>query len=247
MSDVNNLDNKKCPFDLSKYKSNDVVAPIGSLPWAIIQVYMGKIVARSEWETPDEYIALTVKNPDSASHIDKHDKYGVSNWQPTSGDLMACDWVLLSKVKPVECMLSFDLEIGVGTSKDISGAWGYLADEESTSIGLSPFGILTSLKNKTDIKKLSLFIWDDDYGIILRVSSDKNQAGHQKMQALFKKDLTVTVSDVLYHLGGISEGQITGEDEYEFAGFYQDNDAKKLGALLKQNVDKTLHFCFNWK
>ncbi|MCC8381644.1 MW1434 family type I TA system toxin [Xenorhabdus sp. PB30.3] len=118
MSDVNKLDDKQCPFDLSKYKSNDVVAPIGSLPWAIIQVYMGKIVTRSEWETPDEYIALTVKNPDSASHIDKHDKYGSSNWQPTPGDLMACDWELVSKVTPVECMLSFDLTSGRGTPKN---------------------------------------------------------------------------------------------------------------------------------
>ncbi|MDC9591871.1 hypothetical protein PSI23_22020 [Xenorhabdus sp. XENO-10] len=43
MSEINKLDNAgiKCPFHPDQYKSQDAVAPFGSFPWAIAQVYLG--------------------------------------------------------------------------------------------------------------------------------------------------------------------------------------------------------------
>ncbi|PHM25100.1 Thoeris anti-defense Tad2 family protein [Xenorhabdus innexi] len=245
MSDVNKLDDKQCPFDLDKYKNNDndVVAPIGSLPWAIIQVYMGEVVVRSKWETSREYIGLTVKSPKSASHIEKHDKYGSSHWQPTPDDLMACDWEL----KPIEGMLSFDLKVG-----HASDNWGYLGDDEWANMGtegILPFGTLTNLQNKTDINKFSLFIWGEhNSDVLIRVSSDTNGEAYQKIVDLFAKYLTVTVAGIPYHLGS-SSGNYTlyGQEAYEFTGQYIHRDARKLGDLLKQNVGKTLSFCFDWR
>ncbi|CDH07604.1 conserved hypothetical protein [Xenorhabdus bovienii str. oregonense] len=253
MSDVNKLDNKQCPFDLSKYKSNDVVAPVGSVPWAIIQVYEGKAVGRTEWNSLAEYIHLSTKNDGSGPiHIEKHNKDGISEvWEPTLEDLMACDWNLLkSKQKPDDCMLGFDLTIGTGTYSYPDHEYGYLADNEF-ELGTAhqgPFGTLTNPQNKTDITKFSFFTWSSGGQILrIRVSSDNNHEGYQKMVELFKKTLTIIADGVPYPLGEATEINTDGEGEYEFAGQYNNTEAQKLGALLKQNVGNTLHFCFNWK
>ncbi|MDE1484319.1 Thoeris anti-defense Tad2 family protein [Xenorhabdus bovienii] len=202
MSDVNKPENAdtvpKCPFDPEQYKKKvdvevDGVAPVGSLPWALIQVYLGKTINRSNWDTPNEYIQLTAKSDGGEPiHIEKHDKHGIpETWEPTPEDLMACDWELLPKVTPVECMLSFDLEVGTGTWGHLEAMWGYLADNELNPT--NPFGTLTNLKNTTDITNFSYFVqWDSansDRGIYIRVSSSINQAGYQKMVALFAKNL----------------------------------------------------------
>ncbi|MGJ0630182.1 Thoeris anti-defense Tad2 family protein [Xenorhabdus bovienii] len=257
MSEINKPENQqadlKCPFNPDQYKIDAIAAPVGTSPWALIQVYLGHQVHRSDWDAPDEYIHLVPGNGnDIAPSIQKRDKHGMlTSWQPTQEDLMACDWNLLkseTKPKPVECMLSFDLEVGTGKFSDSEQNWGYLADDELESGNEGPFGTLTNFQNKTDITKFSYFVWDDvDQDIFIRVSSDNNNEGHQKMVALFAKDLTVTAGGIPYHLGSSTDASLSGEGKYEFAGEYQNNDAPKLGDLLKQNVDKTLSFCFNWK
>ncbi|PHM73045.1 DUF2829 domain-containing protein [Xenorhabdus sp. KJ12.1] len=254
MSDVNKLDNKQCPFDPEQYKKKieiDDIAPVGSFPWAMIKVYSGKQVHRKDWSAPDEYIYLVPGNgSDVAPEVKVRDKHGVvTSWQPTQDDMMSCDWVLLViKPKPVECMLSFDLEVETGQFDSGEQNYGYLADEEWGADGEKPFGDLTNFQNKTDIKTFSLFVWwDTDSELDIRVSSDKTQDGHQKMKELFGKNLTVTSNGVSYSLGQATEGSKIGEKDYEFVGQYKNNDAKQLGDLLKQNVGKTLFFCFNWK
>ncbi|MDE1476484.1 DUF2829 domain-containing protein [Xenorhabdus bovienii] len=250
MSDVNKLDNKQCPFDPDQYKIDTLAAPVGTSPWALIQVYLGNKVHRKDWSAPDEYIHLVPGNGnDVAPSIQKRDKHGMlTSWQPTQEDLMACDWNLLKPdPKPVECMLSFDLKVGTGLYFG-TNQWGYLADDEFKPEE-GPFGKLTNLQNKTDITKFSLFIFHDfNQFIYVRASSDNNQYGYQKMVELFKKDLTVTADGVPYHLGSSKDlSDFNGKQPYEFAGGFQTDGAKQLGDLLKQNVGKTLHFCFNWK
>ncbi|WP_443256002.1 DUF7823 domain-containing protein, partial [Xenorhabdus sp. IM139775] len=55
------------------------------------------------------------------------------------------------------------------------------------------------------------------------------------------------VGGVPYHLGSSAAGSFIGEQQYEFVGSYNNASAQELGALLKQNVGKTLHFIFHWK
>ncbi|AOM39937.1 Thoeris anti-defense Tad2 family protein [Xenorhabdus hominickii] len=257
MSEVNKPENDnadlKCPFNPDQYKIDAIAAPVGTSPWALIQVYLGHQVHRSDWDAPDEYIHLVPGNGnDIAPSIQKRDKHGMlTSWQPTQEDLMACDWSFL---KQDDCMLAFDLKIGTGKYSDNELDWGYLADNES-AVGPAhegPFGSLATLKNNTDIIKFSYFAWQgrsDNYrGILIGVSSGSTQAGYQKMVELFAKDLTVSVNGVPYHLGSSTALQnMVGQKPYEFIGQYTNDDAQKLGALLKQNVNKTLHFCFNWK
>ncbi|WP_340610231.1 Thoeris anti-defense Tad2 family protein [Xenorhabdus bharatensis] len=255
MSEVNKLDNKQCPFDLDKYQMKiDNLAPEGSLPWAIIQVYKGKVVARSEWEAPEEYIALTVKNPDSAAHIVKHDKYGMSDWVPMQEELMACDWKLQEltpKPQQADCMLSFYLVVGTGSFSNKEQMWGYLADAEFEPMGehLGPFGTLSNFQNKTDITKFSLLVWDGkQQKIFIRASSDNNQQGYQKMVELFKKSLTINVNDTAYQLGGSIDSYLYGKHEFEFIGEYGNDNAQRLGNLLQhQNAGDLFPYCFNWK
>ncbi|CDM90592.1 Thoeris anti-defense Tad2 family protein [Xenorhabdus bovienii] len=261
MSEVNKPENDnadlKCPFDPEQYKAkvtvsykidNDIAAPIGSLPWALIQVYTGKLVNRSVWNASNEYIQLTAKNDGSTPiHIEKHDQQSFPYaWEPTPEDLMACDWELVKS----NCMLEFDLKIGTGTWGGSDQDWGYLADNELKPGNEVPFGTLTNFQNETDIIKFSYFVWYGGGGsqfISIRASSDNNQGGYQKIVELFKKELTVTVDGTPYHLGSSADSYLPGKKQYEFAGQYNNTEAQKLGALLKQNVGNTLHFCFNWK
>ncbi|CAM3400594.1 hypothetical protein XNC1_1951 [Xenorhabdus nematophila ATCC 19061] len=129
-----------------------------------------------------------------AVHIEKHNQQNIpSVWEPTPEDLVVCDWKLRS-------MLSFDLKIGTARLYDIEQMWGYLADNEFAST--APFGILTNPQNKIDIKKFFLFIcWNDSSDIQIKISSDNNQEGHQKMKELLKRDLTIITNIVSYSLG----------------------------------------------
>ncbi|OKP08797.1 hypothetical protein [Xenorhabdus thuongxuanensis] len=157
------------------------------------------------------------------------------------------------------CMLSFDLNIGatppyIGPEMPAKiHLFGYLADMELRDAW--PFGTLTNFQNETDIAQFSYFSWDDDgMSISIRVSSDNNQAGYQKMVELFNKDLIITVNDTNYNLGRSADDiYFQGKQQYEFVGSYNgwwtsdNDDIRNLGFLLKENINNTLHFCFNWK
>ncbi|MDX8000040.1 DUF2829 domain-containing protein [Xenorhabdus sp. Reich] len=93
-------DNKpdiSCPFNLGQYT---LAVIMGSLPWALIQVFLGNKVHRKDWDVSDGYLYLSQKSEkpgggEEIAQIEKMFKYGQSqSWTPTQGDLMACDWVL---------------------------------------------------------------------------------------------------------------------------------------------------------
>ncbi|WP_038234888.1 hypothetical protein [Xenorhabdus szentirmaii] len=63
----------------------------------------------------------------------------------------------------------------------------------------------------------------------------------QNQPDLPNKSLDVMVDGSIYHLDFASYSNNGKIFRYNSA------DAKKLVDLLKQNVDKTLHFCSNWK
>ncbi|CAM3726536.1 DUF2829 domain-containing protein [Xenorhabdus thuongxuanensis] len=249
MSDVNKLDDKQCPFDPDQYKIDTLAAPVGTSPWALIQVYLGNKVHRKDWDVPDEYIHLVPGSGNDEPEIKKRDKHGeMTSWQPTQEDLMACDWELVKpeiKPKPVECMLSFDLQVGTSKVKFPyrelqSQNWGYsTVSPENDS---PPYGILTNFQSTIG------------FGNILEFCLVESPIGHftfmpltsdTKIQPdLRKKDFEVTVDGSTYNLGSTpSDVVIDGSDSL---GYYSDG-AKQLGDLLKQNVGNTLHFCFNWK
>ncbi|MCC8367991.1 DUF2829 domain-containing protein [Xenorhabdus sp. PB61.4] len=249
MSDVNKLDDKQCPFDPDQYKAhvkvsytidNDIAAPVGSLPWALIQVYLGKVVGRSQWGV-NEYIRLSAKNDSKTPvHIEKHDQQSFPyDWEPTPEDLMACDWELVKiKPKPVECMLSFDLEVATDTyNNGQSQDWGYLTQGANIGLGESLFGTLTNLQNTIGIGNILQFTLTE-YPIG-SFESIELQVDTQNQADLASKNLEVTVNGSTYNLG---PGSNSTTDFY-----YTSDGAKQLGDLLKQNVGKTLSFCFRWK
>ncbi|MDE9482772.1 DUF2829 domain-containing protein, partial [Xenorhabdus bovienii] len=145
MSEVNKPENKesnlKCPFNPDQYKGNDVAAPVGSFPWAVIQVYLGNKVHRHGWDSPNEYIHLAPESApasgeDDPPQIVKHDKQGyLASWLPTQEDMMACDWKqLISWDNP----LVFDLTLGAGNDH-----LGYVALESSFGPGFGTCWINT--------------------------------------------------------------------------------------------------------
>ncbi|MBD1228979.1 Thoeris anti-defense Tad2 family protein [Xenorhabdus griffiniae] len=102
MSDVNKLDSTQCSFNPEQYKvkvtiENDTVAPVGSFPWALIQMYLNKTVRRKVWPT-NMYIGMyTVNNNSNIQNIQVTGEYGNSglvSWQPGQDDMTWCDWEL---------------------------------------------------------------------------------------------------------------------------------------------------------
>ncbi|MDC9582948.1 DUF2829 domain-containing protein [Xenorhabdus sp. PR6a] len=249
MSEINKLDNTACPFNPEHYKievitkvNHDLAAPTGSLPWALIQVYLGHQVRRNGWDSQIEYIKLIPGSTGSDGsnvlpQIEMTDKDGATSWQPTQEDLIACDWKLM------DCMLSFDLKVGTTTyDYGQSQAWGYLNESWDASLSESPFGTLTNIQSTMGVGGIILFYLEEQpinnyWGVELQVTT-------QSQLNLPNKSLEVTVNGSTYHLGSsnLSPGSSTTTD---FT--YTADGAKQLGEILKQNVDKTLHFCFNWQ
>ncbi|MBD2792896.1 Thoeris anti-defense Tad2 family protein, partial [Xenorhabdus szentirmaii] len=208
MSEVSKLDNKQCPFDpdLYHYKKQidievDNVAPDGSSPWALMQVYIGKVLSRSGWGA-NEYIQLSAKNDSSGPiHIEKHDQQSFPfPWEPTPEDLMACDWKLM---KTEDCMLSFDLTSGSGTYNNPSlpnepVAWGYIRNLDWGH----HFGELNNEQNNViDIEKIWCFLLYDGI-IFFDVSTKPNKESRQKVIDLFQnKDFWVIIDNKKYNLG----------------------------------------------
>ncbi|MDE1480306.1 DUF2829 domain-containing protein [Xenorhabdus bovienii] len=227
-------------------------------PWAVIQVYLGNKVHRNDWDSPNEYIHLAPESAPASGgnnlpQIEKRDKHGyLASWQPTQEDMMACDWKLLSSEGHI---LVFDITLGV-SSDDYY--WGYVADHELENDGISGFGTLNIIQNKTDITKISFSIWHtqpqfpNSTALTLQVYSDNNQDSYQKMTALLKKDLYITVDDVTYYLGiaVIAESSENGEENrYGHFIWYpseKNTDLKKLGAVMQQ-TGKTKRFYLNWR
>ncbi|MBI6548707.1 Thoeris anti-defense Tad2 family protein [Xenorhabdus lircayensis] len=254
MSEVNKPENteRNCSLNPVQYKSNDVIVPIGSFPWAMVQVYLGSLVYRNNWDYPDEYIGLT---PESAANgesnnlsyvIKKRKHNNFVSWQPTQEDLMACDW------SQIDYMLSFDLELGSSTYEG-GQDWGYIADDEFEGLNERAFGILTRIQNKTDIEKISLFYWEErkkseelSKGLWWKVSSDNSKKGYQKMSEVFNKNLFVTVDGITYNLGSASPQTLKGKGEYEYVGAYLDIKAQELSTMLKQ-TGQTKRFYCNWR
>ncbi|PHM56703.1 hypothetical protein Xsto_04139 [Xenorhabdus stockiae] len=245
MSDVNKLDSTPCSFDPDQYKKKidievDDVAPAGSFPWAIIQVYLKKLVRRSSWNS-NLYLIPEYDNSGNLTYIQQSDADGnPSTWVPEPKDMLACDWELVKiKPKPVECMLSFELE--VGTSQYDNGDvqdWGYLLKGGSLGAGEYPFGTLTNLHNTIGIGSILEFILSESpigtFDFIQLQVDTQNQSG------LENKALEVVVNGSTYNL-------VASKNSLTTDFLYYSDGAKQLGDLLKQNVGKTLSFCLNWK
>ncbi|MDC9612329.1 DUF2829 domain-containing protein [Xenorhabdus khoisanae] len=248
MSDVNKLDNKQCPFDPDQYqykKTIDVevdnVAPDSSFPWALIQVYIGKLVRRNGWDAQVEYIKLLPGSTDNnvLPQIEVTDKEGTASWQPTQDDMMACDWKLVNPVCPESTMLSFDLVIGASKQDPY---WGYMLDEAGDKPDMRGFGTLSGLQTTTTgIENISFF-WFSDNSVSFGAFA--SQGNDQKVKALLSKNLYVSVDSRTYDLGATSPGSFT--DGSIGALYYHSNNTNKLGEILKQ-VGQSKLFCFIWK
>ncbi|OKP03622.1 Thoeris anti-defense Tad2 family protein [Xenorhabdus eapokensis] len=242
MSVINKLDSniaQQCSFTPDQFKvnvttkiDNDITAPIGSSPWALIQVYLGKKVCRRNWTYPFEYIHLV---PDSSPLIEKRQQDNITAWQPTPEDLTACDWELQGP------NLEFDLEVGEGTLYG-NQTFGYF--DTDTPSPSTHIGTLKPIKNNPDIKNITAFYFSDTQ-LIIQASSNNNQESRQKVNEFFGNNLTVIVDDVYYVLGDTGR---YGMDEQFSRTYYNDsnNGVQKLGDLLQQNVGETLRLRLLW-
>ncbi|MCC8378650.1 MW1434 family type I TA system toxin [Xenorhabdus sp. PB30.3] len=262
MSDVNKLDDKNCSFDPEKYKvtykttttvelSNDVTAPVGSFAWAIIQLNLGKLVKRKDWDSPKQYLRFN-KESGYIEEYDKHDHW--ERWSPKQEDMVACDW-LLEAMCPEDAMLIFDLKLGFEQIPAGNKWWGY-NNWGSKSIHT---GTLNIIQNKIGIIDIQWFYLDVDntiptlLTIALQVSTDKNS--DQKVYQIFKKNFYVTVDNETYNLGirpsWGQNGLYTRNVSYTYDSRYdahnlQKLNVKKLSEILKQ-TDQTKRFCITWR
>ncbi|WP_047682512.1 MULTISPECIES: MW1434 family type I TA system toxin [Xenorhabdus] len=268
MSEINKPEDKKtnlnCPFKPEQYQigKDSITVPAGTFAWASSHVYLGKQVYRSGWNAPKEHMRLAHKSEagsagDGAAYIEKSDNEGYwAHWQPTQEDLMACDWNLLKseskpEPKPVDCMLEFDLKVGVGT-------WGFGRTPLGGAgtgkvVGVAPFGELNMKSNNLDILNILAFCSTYGYGwgimFFLGITTRQDKESYQKVRKLFQNnDLWVTVDSKHYNLGHPSERDTNSLPLYDYLFAYSiSDDAEKLSEVIKQHENKTMHVCLNWK
>ncbi|PHM47868.1 Thoeris anti-defense Tad2 family protein [Xenorhabdus sp. KK7.4] len=240
MSDVNKLDDKQCPFDPEQYKvtykttvelSNDATAPIGSFAWAIIQLNLGNLVGRKNWESSKQYLRLNKES----GYIEEHDKpYHWELWIPKKEDMAACDWEL---TKSSECsednILVFDLTLGYEQKYGMR-FWGFIGSEEDR---FPSIGTINIKYDKYNFGKITGFYWTDDGIFHFDTIEPHNE--------LFEQALLITVDDITYNLGKRSSYGNVGYGEYYTNGYSNNADAQKLSAILKQTGQlKTC--CIKW-
>ncbi|NDK98261.1 DUF2829 domain-containing protein [Photorhabdus bodei] len=273
MSEVMKPENE-CPFDPKQYECHSVIAPVGSFSWALIQLKLRKLVARSVWSDKKMYLAivprvndLTVEEGsayavdgvavgtkyDYLTHIDLRNEHGnFVPWQPTQEDMMACDWNFFEdkvKAEPEsDDMLVFDLKSEFGEK---AGYYGYLSENKISDSNAAPIGTLTIIQNKIDIKNILIFHTVENPGYI-HFSVSFDEVNSQKVKELFKKNLYVKVDNITYNLGTSPEwsSDITNST----SGVLYNNDppnnphkvdTEKLGRIIKQ-TGVTKRFYLNW-
>ncbi|MCC8379874.1 hypothetical protein ACP179_05930 [Xenorhabdus stockiae] len=141
-------------------------------------------------------------------------------------------------VCPEGAILSFDLKVGTSQYNGGGGQdWGYLTKGGDLGPGESTFGILTNLQSNMDIENvIGFYLTEFPIGTFQYIQL---KVVIKNLLDLLSKDLEVTVNGSTYNLG------IAGDSTVDFG--YASDGAKQLGDLLKQNVGKTLSFCFNGK
>ncbi|MCC8381540.1 DUF2829 domain-containing protein [Xenorhabdus sp. PB30.3] len=262
----------ECPFDPKQYHCDCFIAPVGSFSWALIQLKLRKRVTRSVWVNcqgdNEMYLAITPRvnnlavEKDSAyavdgvavgtkydylTHIDLRNEHGnFVPWQPTQEDMMACDWVLVEdKAKPEsesDDMLVFDLNSAFDKE---SKYYGYLGENRISDMSYKSMGVLTIIKNKTDIKNALIFHSAKTY-IHFSVSFDKSNS--QKVEELFKKNLYIKVNNTTYDLGvGSLWGNENTDTNYGFLYTFDQakKDGKKLSEILMKTGETKRFYC-NW-
>ncbi|CDG21481.1 conserved protein of unknown function [Xenorhabdus poinarii G6] len=267
MSETNKLDNTdlQCPFDPDQYQTKiDSVAPVGSFPWAIIQVYLGAGVSRRGWDSSEEYIKLI---PGSIGNDGKNippqiwvvDKDNEQVWTPTQDDLTACDWEDVRAISgcPGGSMLAFEIKLGVkANNSETPWQWGYVGVSDWTG-PTSYFGTLIEMPlNKIGITGIQMFMLQEEgkqKAITLAVLT-ADIGNEQEVNELLKKNLYITVDNETFNIGTPGYKTKHGNNTCMVSWFnWPDSDPRhryvedmiKLGKILKQTGETKL-FCLRW-
>ncbi|KER02710.1 DUF2829 domain-containing protein [Photorhabdus temperata] len=235
---------KECPFDPKQYECHGVIAPVGSFSWALIQLKLRKLVARSVWSDKKMYLAITPRvndltvEKDSAyavdgvavgtkydylTHIDLRNEHGnFVPWQPTQEDMMACDWELKANIPDYTIVIDVT---PYEVSKD--SLWGGNTSET-----------LVVIESNIDNSSITSIYWSArENGLPINLTL----RDYDLLKDLVGKRLTITVDGIKYELGYRTERS----DEPIYIPWYQGTEAEKVGNLLKQ-IGKTFRFYCNW-
>ncbi|MDR0217289.1 MAG: hypothetical protein LBI71_00130 [Enterobacteriaceae bacterium] len=231
MSTINKLDNKNLLSSSNQYilNTNKIVAPEGTFPWAMIQLYMDTQpqVRRSGWK-PNVYVSPNYDDSGSFLNFQRIKQDGsASPWKPEQQEMIACDWAFYN-------MASFSIKI-----VESGIEWGYFGAA----------GALTEFKSNFGVEKIDYFSASAiGFKNTITLGLKYEQDNFQKMKdILHKKNLNIIVNDTVYSLG-VTSAPLSDIECTSTIIYYSNNnaDAYKLRLLLKENENKTLHFDLSW-
>ncbi|MGJ0580843.1 Thoeris anti-defense Tad2 family protein [Xenorhabdus bovienii] len=226
----------QCHIYPEQYKINadKVTAPIGSFPWAMIQVYLGNQVSRKDWDSPAQYLRLKSKAVacEEQIYIEEHDKHDHwVSWHPKQEDMVACDWDLkVSTPETIKYNITFDI-----TPMKYVDAWG--GDTSNKSLVMVETNIvddpISALYFNTKYNSINVFLYLNLYPA----------NGMEILKDIRAKHLTVTVDGVQYECGYPVEK--TDWPQPLYIPWYKGSEAEKIGNLLQQ-AEKTYRIQLNW-
>ncbi|MCC8459403.1 DUF2829 domain-containing protein [Photorhabdus aegyptia] len=265
MSEVMKPENE-CPFDPKQYECHSVVAPVGSFSWALIQLKLRKLVARSVWRDKKVYLAITPRvndltieegsaysvdgvavgtKYDYLTHIDLRNEHGnFVPWQPTQEDMMACDWEFVKEtVKPKPkppAKPAYQLKARLTVGEHKSQYFGY-ADIHGTTNDYS-MGKWEEISNNTlipkNIRKFSV-VHSNISPPPFFVIDEKNNSSEIKEQ-LGSKRLIIKCLNKEYDLG-------VAEIYYSSTLLYKQTEGSSaLEELFVSSVGKTFEIEFDF-
>ncbi|AWK41753.1 DUF2829 domain-containing protein [Photorhabdus laumondii subsp. laumondii] len=267
MSEVIKLENE-CQFDPKQYECHSVVAPVGSFSWALIQLKLRKLVARSVWRDKKMYLAITPRvndltveegsayvvdgvavgtKYDYLTHIDLRNEHGnFVPWQPTQEDMMACDWEFVGEkpVKPkphIEPAYQLKARLTVGKASSMKTEYFGYANKLNYSLGYS-MGKWEEISNNTLLLKNII-----EFDVAHTASTPPNcfvihvEDNSSKIKEQFgSKRLIVKCLGKEYDLG-------VAETKYLLTLLYtKTDDSSELEALFVESVGKTLEIELNF-
>ncbi|MDR0217294.1 MAG: hypothetical protein LBI71_00155 [Enterobacteriaceae bacterium] len=248
-----------CPYDPNLYTGNQGdIAPVGSAPWALMQVFLGKGARLKTWDE-GEYIVVPdrLSAVDTQSVIKKFNSSGKFTEWSDIDDLLLCNWELYSP------NLSFNLTSGHSRYHDLHNLnendlmydWGYLSYLGAATVNKNSCGSLDIIEDNISsfAPLVSMFYFESADNTETSLSTDGIvsfsirvfPAYMQEAVALLKKNFYVSVDGVRYDLGVATP--IEGDPFYPEATVnYSGGDAQKLSAILKKQTGIPKTYWLNW-
>lgn len=250
------------PSDTEKLVNEDVIAPAGSFPWALMHIQTYKRAYRLSWGNKGMYLVMSSRvdnlhveaESDYAksgvavgtqyaylSHIDLCNAEGnFVPWQPSQEDMVANDWMLVEFPSVDKLYIKGNMTIGMYRVMNYYSL-GYSTEEHTGPMGAWQTDENTTLMQTIDCIQISDYpaTGEIEAGTLIMLEVKDYQLMVNFKKQILSKKLAVKCNGGLYKLGVINPRTHMANIEYNSSP-----DLFKLQELFDNNIGNTFYIEF---